>query len=138
MKTLFRSLVCAAAFSLAATLSLQADPVLVGHKALADQKLDADAAKAVLLGKKGTLGSDRVVIVIAKTSEGQEAYLKATVGMTTDQFQTFWRRLFMSGGGSAPKVVETEADAIKMIAETPGAIGVADSAKAEGVAVLAK
>jgi hypothetical protein len=44
----------------------------------------------------------------------------------------------MSGGGSAPKVVETEADAIKMIAETPGAIGVADSAKAEGVAVLAK
>jgi hypothetical protein len=138
MKTSFRSLVCAAAFSLAATLSLQADPVLVGHKALADQKLDADAAKAVLLGKKGTLGSDRVVIVIAKTSESQEAYLKATVGMTTDQFQTFWRRLFMSGGGSAPKVVETEADAIKLIAETPGAIGVADSAKAEGVAVLAK
>lgn len=116
---------------------LQAGPVLVGNKGLDGQKLDDDAIKATLLGKKATLGNTRVVIVIAKSSANQDAFLKDHVGMTTDQFQTFWRRLFMTGGGTAPKVVETEADAAKLVAETAGAIAVGDSAKVEGLAVLA-
>ncbi len=120
-----------------ATAVLQAGPVLVGHKGLEGQKLDDDAIKATLLGKKATLGNTRVVIVIAKSSANQEAFLKEHVGMTTDQFQTFWRRLFMTGGGTAPKVVESEADAVKLVAETAGAIAVGDSGKVEGLAVLA-
>lgn len=116
--------------------SLRAEPALLGHKALAGQKLDAEAVKAALLGKKATLGSTRVVIVIARNSEAQEAFLKQSVGMTTDQFQTHWRRLFMTGGGSAPKVVDTEADALKLVADTPGAVAVGDSAKADGLTVL--
>lgn len=119
-----------------AVFTLNAGPVLIGHKGLASQNLDADGLKAVLLGKKATLGNDRVVIVIVKTSESQEAFLKENIGMTTDQFQTHWRRLFMSGGGTAPKVVETEAEAVKLLSETPGAIAVGDSAKAGELAVL--
>jgi hypothetical protein len=42
-----------------------------------------------------------------------------------------------SGGGSAPKVVETEADAVKLAAETPGAIAIADAAATGELAILA-
>ena len=126
-----------AALVAAPVVTLHAGPALVGNKGLAGQTLDADGVKAALLGKKATLGSTRVVIVIAKTSPAQDGFLKDHVGMNTDQFQTYWRRLFMSGGGSAPKVVETEADACKLVAETPGAIAVGDSDKAEGLTVLA-
>jgi hypothetical protein len=56
--------------------------------------------------------------------------------MTSSQFQNHWRRLFMTGGGSAPKIVETEADARKLAAETPGAIVITDSANADGLTVL--
>ena len=109
----------------------------MGNKAFSSQSLDGDAVKAVLLGKKVTLGDTRIVIVIAKSGEAQEVFLQQAAGMTTSQFQNHWRRLFMTGGGSAPKVVETEAAAVKLAAETPGAIAIADRANAEGLAVLA-
>lgn len=137
MKTNLRSLAVVAVALLVSSLTLQAGGVLVGHKGLASQKLDADGVKAVLLGKKATLGSERVVIVIIKSSATQEAFLKENVGMTADQLQTHWRRLYMTGGGSAPKVVDDDAAAVKLVAETAGAIAVTDSGKAEGLTVLA-
>jgi len=137
MKKLFQSAAAAATvLLLAAALPLRADEALLGNKGLAGQNLDNDSVKAVLLGKKTTLGSDRVVIVIVKKSEAQDAYLKEHVGMTTDQFQMYWRRLFMTGGGSAPKEADTEADAIKLAADTAGAVTIGDSAKAGGLVVL--
>jgi hypothetical protein len=136
MKTQLRSIALAGLISLVAAFSLQADPALLGNKGLSGQTLDAVGVKAVLLGKKVSLGSVRVVIVIIKSSDNQDAFLKDHVGMTSDQLQTHWRRLFMSGGGSAPKVVNTEADALKLIAETPGAVAICDSSKADGLVVI--
>jgi hypothetical protein len=119
-----------------APFSLHAEPALVGNAHLEAQALDAEAIKGILLGKRVTLGATRLVIVIAKSSAAQEAFLQANVGMTTSQFQNHWRRLFMTGGGSAPKIVETEAEACKLAAETPGAVVIADSANAPGLVVL--
>lgn len=137
MKMNLRSLIAGAAGLMLSTLQLCADPALLGNKEFAGQKLDADSVKAVLLGKKATLGNSRVVIVIAKSGENQEKFLKEQVGMTTDQFQTHWRRLFMTGGGTAPKVVDSEADAAKLASETAGAITIGDSGAA-GLAVLSQ
>jgi len=119
-------------------ISLSAEPVLLGNKALSGQTLDGEGAKAVLMGKKVALGDARVVIVIAKAGDAQDKFLQSHVGMTTSQFQNHWRRLFMTGGGSAPKIVETEAEACKLVAETAGAVTVADSASAGALVVLAK
>jgi len=122
--------------SLAAGSMLHAETVLLGNKQLADQTLDADSVKAVLLGKKVTLGSSRVVVVIVKNSPAQDAFLQATVGMTTSQFQNHWRRLFMTGGGTAPKLVENDAEAAKVAGETAGAIAIADRGAAGELPVL--
>lgn len=124
--------------ALALGSALHAAPALAGQKALNGQTLDAEAVKAVLLGKKITLGDTRVVLVIAKTSEAQEQFLQRTVGMSTSQFQSHWRRLFMTGGGTAPKVVENEAEAIAAAAATPGGIAIVEESKAESLAILAK
>ncbi|HVS53498.1 MAG TPA: hypothetical protein VHD62_14180 [Opitutaceae bacterium] len=135
MKTIFfRSLVLGATLLLG--LSLRADPALIGNAALKGQALDTESAKAVLLGKKVTLGNTRVVIIIAKAGAAQDKFLQQSVGMTTSQFQTHWRRLFMTGGGTAPKIVETEAEASKLAAETPGGIAIVDNASAGDLAVL--
>jgi hypothetical protein len=126
-------LVCGASFFAS---QLLAAPVLAGHVGLKGQTLDADGVKAVLLGKKITLGGVRVIIVFARSGEGQNAFLQSNVGMTTSQFQNYWRRLFMTGGGSAPKIVETEAEARKLALEIPGAVVIADSADLAGLAIL--
>ena len=122
---------------LGTTLTLHADSALLGNeKGLAGGSMDAEAVKAVLLGKKATIGATRVVLVIAKSGENQEKFLKEHVGMSTSQFQTYWRRLYMSGGGSAPKFVATEAEALKLVAETPGAIAIGDSVEKGDLVVL--
>lgn len=126
------------AASLALAANLSAAPALAGHPALKGQSLDADGIKAVLLGKRVTIGDARVVIIIAKAGDSQEAFLKSHVAMSTSQFQNHWRRLFMTGGGSAPKIVETEADALKLAAETPGAVVIGDSASLGDLATLAQ
>ena len=137
MKISFERVLLAAAV-IGLTVSLHAEPTLSGNKALTGQSLDADGVKAVLLGKKITIGDARVFIVIAKEGAAQDAFLQSHVAMTTSQFQNHWRRLFMTGGGSAPKIVETEAEACKLVAETEGAVTVADSASAGALVVLAK
>jgi hypothetical protein len=129
--TFIISLLCAAAAVVRAT------PALVGHAGLAGQTLDAELVKSVLLGKKVAIGDTRLVLVIAKAGDALEAFLKVHVGMTTGQFQNHWRRLFMTGGGSAPKIVETEADAIKLAGETAGAIVIADTSASGALPVLA-
>ena len=116
-----RSLILAASL-FGSSGNLHAAPALFGHSALAGQTLDAEGIKAVLLGKRVTLGGVRVVIVMARNSDAQNAFLQTHLGMTTSQFQNHWRRLFMTGGGTAPKIVETEADARQLAVETPGAI----------------
>ncbi len=118
------------------SLSAHAAPALVGHTGLAGNALDADAAKAVLLGKNVKIGSDRVVIIVAKKSDAQDAFLKSIVGMNSGQFQNHWRRLFMTGGGSAPKVVADDAEALALAAETPGAVCIIDSAAAGSLPIL--
>ncbi len=114
----------------------RAEPALVGHAGLAGQALDTEAAKAVLLGKNIKIGSERVVIIVVKDSAAQDAFLKATVGMNSGQFQNHWRRLFMTGGGSAPKVVADEAEAVATAAATPGAICIVDTATSGDLPVL--
>lgn len=125
-----------AALAAGLTLTLHAEPVLVGHPGLKGQALDGDSVKAVLLGKKATLGDARAVIIIAKVGPAQAAFLQANIAMNIGQFQNHWRRLFMTGSGSAPKIVETEAEAVKLAAETPGGIAVVDSASAGALPVL--
>ncbi|HYC71608.1 MAG TPA: hypothetical protein VEB66_10405 [Opitutaceae bacterium] len=135
MKNLLTRLSAALLLALSAA---QAEPVLAGNPAFAGQTLSGDDIKAVLLGKKVTIGDTRVVLMVAKAGDHQEAFLKQHVGMTTSQFNNHWRRLFMTGGGSAPKVVDTEDAARQLAAETPGAVAVVDAAKAGGLAVLGK
>lgn len=118
--------------------TLHAGPVLAANAGLGGQTLDVNEVKAVLLGKKITLGDVRLVIVIARAGEAQNAFLQSHVGMSASQFLNHWRRLFMTGGGTAPKIVESEAEACKLAAGTPGAIIITDSANATGLAILTK
>ncbi|MCC5021540.1 MAG: hypothetical protein J6386_01400 [Candidatus Synoicihabitans palmerolidicus] len=136
MKSILKTIFAAATIAAATALTAHVAPTLTGHSGLAGNSRDADTAKAVLLGKAVKIGSARVVIIVTKNSTAQEDYLKATVGMSSGQFQNHRRRLFMIGSGSAPKVVADEAAAIALAATTPGAICIVDSSSTGDLAVL--
>ncbi|HEY4300142.1 MAG TPA: hypothetical protein VGM73_04675 [Candidatus Didemnitutus sp.] len=129
---------CVAAFVLLALAQAAAAPALIGNKNLAGEKLDAATLKSVFLGKKVAWdGAGRVVLAVLKNGPVADAFLQGAVDMNASGFNNYWRRLAMTGGGTAPKSFEKEEDLRRFVAETPGAIGFVDSAAADAsVAVL--
>lgn len=138
MKTFsLRRLIALILLALAGTPAFAA-PALIGHKNVAAEKLDAATLKAVFLGKKVAWeGAGRVTLAVLKGGPVAEDFLKGAVEMNASAFNNHWRRLAMTGGGTAPKSFEKEEDLRKFVADTPGAIGFVDSALADAsVAVL--
>lgn len=126
-----RLLVALAGFALAATAA-SAAPVLIGNKNVASEKLDGATVKAVFLGKKVAWdGAGRVVLAVLKTGPVADEFLQGSVAMNASAFNNHWRRLAMTGGGTAPKAFDSAEDLRKFVAETPGAIGFVDAAVAD-------
>lgn len=109
-----------------------AAPALIGHKNVAGETLDAATLKSVFLGRKVAWdGAGRVTLAVLKTGPVADEFLKGTVDMTASAFGNHWRRLAMTGGGTAPKAFDKEEELRKFVAETPGAIGFVDSASVD-------
>lgn len=133
----FRRLCALALVAFVCTRALAA-PALIANKNVAAEKLDAATLKSVFLGKKVAWdGAGRVTLAVLKGGPVAEEFLKGAVDMNVSAFNNHWRRLAMTGGGTAPKSFEKEEDLRKFVAETPGAIGFLDSASVDAsVAVL--
>ncbi|MES1168311.1 MAG: hypothetical protein ABUL61_03980 [Oleiharenicola lentus] len=140
MKTIsLRGLIALIVLGLAGTgMPAFAAPTLIGNKNVATEKLDAATLKSVFLGKKVAWdGAGRVTLAVLKGGPVADEFLKGAVDMTASAFNNHWRRLAMTGGGTAPKAFDKEEDLRKFVAETPGAIGFVDSASADAtVSVL--
>jgi ABC-type phosphate transport system substrate-binding protein len=116
-----------------------AAPVLIGNKTVAAEKLDAATIKSIFLGKKVAWdGAGRITLAVLKGGPVAEEYFKSAVEMTVSAFNNHWRRLAMTGGGTAPKSFEKEEELRKFVAETPGAVGFVDSANADNSVVVLK
>jgi ABC-type phosphate transport system substrate-binding protein len=133
-----RRLVALVLLALAGTPAFAA-PALIGHKNVAAEKLDATTLKAVFLGKKVAWdGAGRVTLAILKSGPVADEFLKGAVEMNASAFNNHWRRLAMTGGGTAPKAFDKEEELRKFVAETPGAIGFIDSGHADDSIVVLK
>ena len=129
MKTI--SLRMLALFALSATAAFAA-PAIIANKNIAAEKLDAGTAKAVFLGKKVSWDTGgRVVLAVLKTGPVADEFLTKATEMNASAFSNHWRRLAMTGGGTAPKFFDKEEDLRKFVAETPGAIGFVDGVNAD-------
>lgn len=132
MKTTFLRRVLALAVLALAGTSAFAAPALIGNKNVAGEKLDAATVKAVFLGKKVSWDTaGRVTLAVLKTGPVADAFLQGAVDMNASAFNNHWRRLAMTGGGTAPKSFDKEEDLRKFVSETPGAIGFVDAASAD-------
>lgn len=137
MKT--RTLRTLAALALTAVFAAaaQAAPVIIANKALEKEKLDAATVKSVFLGKKVAWDSGgRVVLAVLKSGPVADEFLKASVDMSASGFINLWRRLAMTGNGTAPKAFDSEEDLRKFVAATPGAVGFVDAANADASVVV--
>ena len=139
MKNFSFRLLCALALLAIAGTPAYAAPVLIGNKNIATEKFDGPTLKSIFLGKKVTWdGAGRVTLAVLISGPIADEFLKGAVDMTASAFNNHWRRLAMTGGGTAPKAFDKEDELRKFVAETPGAVGFVDSATADASVVVLK
>jgi len=114
-----------------------ASPVIIANKSLEKEKLDSSTVKMVFLGKKLAWDTGgRVILAVVRSGPVADDFLKANVDMSASGFNNLWRRLAMTGGGTAPKSFETEQELRTFVAATPGAVGFVDNANVDASVVV--
>jgi ABC-type phosphate transport system substrate-binding protein len=82
--------------------------------------------KKIYLGKKTTWPNGNTIKVAAlKKGPAHTAFLKAVVKKAPSAFSLLWKKAVFTGTGNPPKFFDNEADLLKYIEDTPGAIGYA-------------
>jgi hypothetical protein len=118
---------------LAAAPASAADVQIIANTSVAAELSAADV-KDIFLGVKDAAGGSTVVPVLASGGPTHEAFLKAYVGKSDQALRNHFKSLVFTGKGSMPKAFASDAEVIRYVASTKGAIGyVSGGAELAGV-----
>ena len=120
MKRIVSMLLLGAALAIAPVSA--ADVQVIANASVAAEMSAADV-KDIFLGTKDSLGGSAVVPVLASGGATHEAFLKAYVGKSDAALRNHFKSLVFTGKGSMPKSFATEAEVVKYVAATRGAVG---------------
>lgn len=130
MKTFARTLLVLGA--LLSTPVIAADVQVIANPGVTADLTAADV-KDIFLGAKTSVGGAAVEPVLSSAA-AHEPFLKAFVGKTDQGLRNHLKSLVFTGKGSMPKSFASDAEVIKYVAATKGAIGyVTAGADAAGV-----
>lgn len=134
MKRIIALLLLGAAF--AATPAVAADIQMIANNSVTGDVSAADV-KEIFLGAKDSVSGTAVVPVLASGGPTHEAFLKAYVGKSDQALRNHFKSLVFTGKGSMPKSFGSDAEVIRYVASTKGAIGyVSGAADLAGVKKL--
>ena len=108
--------------ALAAAPVSAADVQVIANGSVAAELSVADV-KEIFLGTKDSVGGAAVVPVRASGGPAHDAFLKTYVGKSDAALRNHFKSLVFTGKGSMPKSIATEAEMIRYVAATKGAIG---------------
>jgi ABC-type phosphate transport system substrate-binding protein len=115
-----------------------ADVQVIANNSVAATELSAADVKDVFLGAKTSVAGGDVEPVLAKDGAAHEAFLKQYVGKSDQGLRNHFKSLVFTGKGAMPKSFATDAEVVKYVATTKGAIGyVAGGAETAGVKKIA-
>jgi hypothetical protein len=112
----------------AVCVALHAAPALaqvqvVANPSVAASRISPSDLKEVFLGGKNALDGSPVEPVLADNGEAHKAFLQAYVGKSDQALRTYLKSLVFTGKGSMPKSFGSDAEIVKYVAATKGAIG---------------
>lgn len=125
--------------AVAVVIPSAAAEILIAHPETRIDSVGEDSVRALYQGRKRALpDGERVDIIVLAGGPVHERFLRERVGMSESQFQTHWKKLVFIGQGRMPRSVDSEAEAVRLVAATRGLIAYIDEATPhEGVKVIA-
>ncbi len=102
-----------------------ADYKLIVHSGVGVTTLNAAAVEKIFLGKKSKWddGTKIVPVTLAKDSAIHKAFVAEVVKKAEPKFTSFWQQALFTGKGTPPKSFGSEAELVKFVASTKGAVG---------------
>lgn len=89
--------------------------------------------KRIYTGKKGQLGSAKVVpFVLPETNPAMAAFLSDVMGMSGAEFKKFWVDAQIKGEGSAPATQKSSSAAVVVVSDLPGGIAIVEKSAVTG------
>ncbi len=127
------------AAAIVSTATAAAGVQVVANPSVHAASVSTDDLKAVFLGTKKNLpDGSNVEPVLAESGAAHDAFLKDVLGKSDQALRNYFKTLVFTGKGSMPKSFASDAEIIKYVAKTPGAIGyISASADAAGVKKIA-
>ncbi len=97
---------------------------IIVNKSVPDKVIDKNILSDIYTLNKQYWGDGSKVVVIDKKGEDRiKALFYERLKLSSAQLQKIWIRKQFSGKGHAPMTYKTESEILKIIEDTPGAIG---------------
>jgi ABC-type phosphate transport system substrate-binding protein len=114
--------------------STYAKTVVIANDDVDVRTIDKRELQKVFLGRTSELGGQRVVLATLREGISHKEFTENYLQMTPQQFTNHWRKIVFSGTGKEPTSFDSEAELVKFVSKTPGAIGyVSGSTTTNGV-----
>jgi len=104
--------------------SVLADIVIIVHPSNANAP-DASNLKQIFTGKLSSFadGSEAIPLNLTPDSPATTEFNKKVVKKSARQFKSYWSKQLFTGNGTPPKVINSEAEMMKLVASNPNLIG---------------
>lgn len=102
--------------------------VIIANKNVPDSSLSVEEVKRIFLAKK-RLWQDgsKIEFVTLKGCAAHDVFLKSYLEKTPSQYDSYFKNLVFTGRGKALRTFSTEAEVVKYVSGTDGAIGYVSS-----------
>jgi ABC-type phosphate transport system substrate-binding protein len=112
--------------------------VVIANESVAASSVSKGEISQYFLGKAlNWKGGGRVNLAVLSGGADHETFCKDYVGKTAQQFDAYWKKLVFTGQGTPPEKFADDAEMVRYVSETKGAIGyVSVGASTDGVKVL--
>jgi ABC-type phosphate transport system substrate-binding protein len=105
----------------AATADAQVQVVV--NPGVSVSELRADELRDVFLGTRTAIGGVAVEPVFGESGVAHEAFLKTYLGKSDAALRNYFKTLVFTGKGTQPKAFGSDAEILRYVAATKGAIG---------------
>lgn len=112
-------------------------PIVIANPSLPVEVLDRETLLHIYEGKISRVEGTAIVLTTHRSEAIHAAFVETYLGRTPQQVRNYWRKMVFSGRGRLPRSFATEAEVVRFVADTRGAIGyIARSTPHDGVKVV--
>lgn len=109
-----------------------AEIAVIVHPSNANE-LDKNVITRIYTGKaKSFPNGEQAVPVNQADGNTTDAFNKSVLNKSTSQLRAYWSKLIFTGKGAPPKVVDSEAEILQLVATNPNIIGYVDAGSVDG------